>query len=198
MSDARPNAVLDFWLGECDERGLPRPEVSRRWFAGGAQFDAEVRERFGPTIEAALRGELDPWCETPRGRLALVIVLDQMTRNVFRGSDRAFSGDARARDLVRVALGTDAETSLAPVERYFLYMPLMHAEDPQLQEECVARFRELADADPEPGGGLLSGGVRWAEGHRREIEQFGRFPGRNEALGRGSTTEERTFLAETS
>ena len=198
MTDAGPEAVLEFWLGESNDLGLPRPETRRRWFEGGARFDAEVRDRFGPTLEAALRGDLDAWCETPRGRLALVIVLDQMTRNAFRGSSRAFAGDARARELVRTALEAGGDASLTPAERYFLYMPLMHAEDPRLQEESVARFRALAEADPEPGGGMLSGGVRWAEGHRREIERFGRFPGRNAALGRENTAEERSFLAESS
>ena len=195
MSGTDPEQVLEFWIGPCDDAGLPSPASSRRWFAGGAEFDAEVCARFGDMIEAALDGELDGWADTPRGRLALVILLDQMTRNAFRGRARAFAGDARALALVREALRAEEDRELTPIERYFLYMPLMHAEDAAAQQECVARFRDLAVLEPDPERGLLAGGARWAESHRTEIERFGRFPGRNEALGRESTDEERAFLA---
>lgn len=191
-----PAEVNDFWFGALDAGGLPVPEVTKNWFHGGEAFDAEVRARFEGGIRAALAGRLEDWAEEPAGRLALVIVLDQLTRNAFRGGPDAFAGDARALDHARGALAAGQDRALRPIERRFLYMPFMHSEDPAMQDESVRLFRELArEVGPDPPG-LIASCIDYAEGHRRVIARFGRFPARNAVLGRESTAEEAGYLAE--
>lgn len=183
-----------FWFGELPANGLPDPATRKRWFAGGDGFDRECARAFGPLLDEALAGGLADWLGDPRSSLALVVLLDQIPRNVHRGTARAFAGDRRALEVAtnRVDAGDDA--GLLPVERYFLYMPFEHAEDPRAQERSVALFRKLA-AEPPPGGEeLFTNAFRWAERHAAAIERFGRFPGRNRALGRETTPEEAAFL----
>ena len=141
-----------------------------------------------------MAGGLQDWEAQPLDRLALVILLDQFTRNVFRGTGQAFAGDARAQQLVRQTLARHEDLPLPWVGRVFLYMPLMHAEDLALQDECVARFaRLLADA-PETLKPRLQGHLDYARQHQDIIARFGRFPYRNAALGRLNSPEEETFL----
>lgn len=191
---AVPEDVLEFWLGELDADGLPDPSVSERWFRSDATFDDEIRQRFGEAVQAALAGHLESWANRPRGRVALIILLDQLTRNIWRGRHEAWSGDARALAHARAAVAAGEQRELLPVERYFLYMPFEHAEDLELQHRSVALFEELLAHAPAAGRRLFSGGVDWAKSHRDEIERFGRFPGRNAALGRASTPAERDWL----
>ncbi len=174
--------VLAFWFG--DERGHARPE----WFRKDAAFDDEIRARFGELHGAASRRERDSWRMSPEPMLALVIVLDQFSRNLYRGDARAFAQDAHARECAKEAIARGDDLALLPVERQFLYLPLEHSEDPRDQEECVERMRSL-DAFEETRG--LSD---WAVRHRDIIRRFGRFPNRNAALGRDSTAEEVEFL----
>jgi uncharacterized protein (DUF924 family) len=191
---AVPEDVLEFWFGELDSDGLPDPSVSRRWFRNEPAFDDEIRERFGEAVQAAVAGHMESWANRPRGRVALIILLDQFTRNIGRGRAEAWSGDARALAHARTAIAASEQRRLLPVERYFLYMPFEHAEDLELQQRSVALFAELLALAPEAGQRLFSGGVDWAKSHRDEIARFGRFPGRNEALGRASTREELAWL----
>jgi uncharacterized protein (DUF924 family) len=189
--------ILDFWFEGVDEAGISGPpSCLARWFGGDATLDSEIRDRFGATLESAIGGELDDWVESPRGTTALVLVLDQFTRNVFRGQARAFSGDTRAVELSGAAVEDGVDMRLRPIERYFLYLPFEHAEDPALQEQSVRLYTALAGEIPEDARSLFSGAVEWAIRHQVVIERFGRFPGRNAALGRASTAEERAFLAE--
>ncbi len=183
--------VLAYWLGPASDRDAPSESVSKKWFSGGADVDDVIRERFGQAVERALAGELDEWADTPRGRVALVILLDQFTRNLYRGDARSYAGDAKALDLARQGLVDGHESELAPTERYFLYMPFMHAEDPVAQARSVALFSALAREGPS-----RIDGSRWAERHCAVVERFGRFPSRNAVLGRESTPEERAFLEE--
>lgn len=141
-----------------------------------------------------MAGYMESWANRPRGRLGLVLLLDQFTRNVWRGSARAFSGDERALSHALTALDAGEDRLLLPVERYFLYMPLEHAEDREPQRRSVELFRQLRGDAPEAGRRLFDGGVRWAESHRDEIERFGRCPRRNAALGRSSTPGELAWL----
>ncbi len=186
--------VLDYWLGDALQLGWPSQSRGALWFGGGQAQDEAITQRFGTRVEQALAGGLTDWEATPLGRLALVIVLDQFTRNVYRGQGRAFSGDARAEALVRDALQRGWDTQLPGAGTVFLYMPLMHAEDLALQDECVRRFKHLlAGAAPERQQDL-QGNVTFATEHRDIIARFGRFPYRNAALGRTSTDDESAFL----
>lgn len=196
--DAPPEAedLLAFWFGTLAADGAPAPEHAARWFQPPAVFDTELERRFGAFLEDALAGSLDDWAEHPRGRLALVLLLDQLPRNVYRGSARAFDGDVHARALCLAALGTEAERALGPIEKSFLYMPLMHAEDAELQERGVALYTALAAAAPPGVADLLANNRDYAIAHRDVIARFGRFPGRNDALGRPTTSEERAHLDE--
>jgi uncharacterized protein (DUF924 family) len=177
-----PTDVLAFWFG--DPPGPARAE----WFRKDAAFDARIRERFGELHEAASRRELEGWRAAPDSMLALVVVLDQFSRNLHRGDARAFAQDAYARECANEALLRGDEVALLPVQRQFLYLPLEHSEDLADQERCVALMRSL-EAYPE-----TKGLTEWAEKHRAIIARFGRFPHRNAALGRISTPEEVEFL----
>lgn len=171
---ARPADILSFW----------RDAGPERWFKKDDAFDADIRARFLPVYGAAADGRLAAWEETPEGALALLIVLDQFPRNMFRGSARAFAADPLARTVTGRALAQGFDQRVEKAERTFFYLPLEHSEDMADQQRCVALFRATGDADL----------VKWAELHADIIRRFGRFPHRNEALGRTSTAEEMEFL----
>lgn len=196
---ASPSDVLDFWLGDGIQLGWPTQDMSKRWFGGGAALDEDIKSRFGSRVLQALAGELGDWAQTAPtpvlGQLAHVILLDQFTRNVFRGQGRAFSGDARAQQLVLQAIAAQADLQLPWVGRVFMYMPLMHAESVALQTECVARFTQLVESAPPHLTERLQGNLDFARQHADIIARFGRFPYRNAALGRTSTAAEESFLA---
>jgi uncharacterized protein (DUF924 family) len=188
--------VLSFWFGPLGPEGIPAERYVGKWFAGGPTVDAECREKFGGHVAAALRGERDAWAGTPPGRLALVLLLDQLTRNIHRGTAGSFAGDeqALAQAVEAVRLGEDR--SLRPIERYFLYMPFEHAEDAAMQRRAVGLFESLLEAAPTGALGIFEAGVEYARRHEAVIARFGRFPGRNAALGRPSTAPEEAFLLE--
>jgi uncharacterized protein (DUF924 family) len=180
--------VLAFWFGEpgSADYGKPRPA----WFRKDPAFDEEIRHRFLALHARAALGELERWHDDPDSLLALVVVLDQFSRNLYRGDPRAFSQDAAALACAQLALERGWDEARMPVERQFAYLPFEHAEDPAMQERSVALFTAL-EAFPETKGLSV-----WAEKHRVIIRRFGRFPHRNAALGRPSTPEEVAFLEE--
>jgi uncharacterized protein (DUF924 family) len=193
MVPADAEAVLAFWFPPAAEpASTPDPAAPfpqrREWFHKDAAFDASIRERFGDLIAQGIAGGLGDWCDTPRGSLARVLLLDQFTRNAFRDTLAAFSGDARARATVEHALERGLDRALAPVERRFLYMPFVHSEALEDQQRSLHLFRTLA---AETG---LSSPLEWAERHAEVIRLFGRFPHRNAILGRVSSPEEIEFL----
>ena len=191
-----PRDVLSFWF----EDAAKSPEALRRrgavWFHSDPAFDRECAARFAATLEDAARGSLDDWAGTPQGRLALVIVLDQMPRNIHRGSPAAFMHDGEAAAHCTAAIGSGQDRLLDPVERIFLYMPLQHAEDPDLQRRSVERFESLASEADDAWRDYFAENVQYARLHRDIIERFGRFPHRNRILGRESTEEESRYLAD--
>ncbi len=191
---ATPASILEFWLGEDFASGWPSRDMGKQWFGGGPELDRQIAERFGPQVAQALAGGLAEWEARPLDRLALVILLDQFPRNIHRGQAKAFAGDARAQRLVREALAQGMDQQLPWVGRVFLYMPLMHAEDLQQQEEGVRRFQQLAEDVPEPLRKTVNNSLRFAEQHRDIIARLGRFPYRNNALGRTNTALEFDFL----
>ena len=194
---ATPASVLEYWLADglkgCTAGGWPTQDLGKRWFGGGAALDEEIRTRFGARVVQAVGGGLQDWEQQPLHRLALVILLDQFTRNVFRASAQAFAGDARAQQLVLDTLAHQADQQLPWVARVFTYMPLMHAEDLALQDECVARFSRLVAEAPDRLKQRLQGNLDFARQHQAIIARFGRFPYRNAALGRVNTPEEEEF-----
>ncbi len=179
---ATPAAVRDFWFG--DGRAA-RPE----WFRKDPAFDESIRERFGATVEAALAGGLRDWGATPQDSLARILVLDQFPRNLFRGSARAFAGDAMALAAAQALVAGGHDRALAPLQRWFVYLPYEHAEDLALQHEAVRLFEALAADAPAHADAVV-----WARKHLEVIQRFGRFPHRNAALGRASTPEEAEYL----
>jgi uncharacterized protein (DUF924 family) len=179
--------VLDFWFGTpgSPEAGKPRDF----WFRKSSDTDARIRERFGALVESALRGELDDWAQSPRGTLALILVLDQFTRNIHRDTPRAFSGDAAALVLARRLVERGDDLALPLVERWFAYMPFEHSESLPDQVESVRLFEQLAAQG-------LESPLQWARAHFDVIRRFCRFPHRNGILGRASTPEELEFLSQ--
>ena len=164
--------VLSFWFAD-----------PARWWKKDPAFDAELRDRFLALHEAIGRGEREDWLETPKGALAYVIVLDQLSRNMFRGTARSFASDAQARAAARRAVDRGDERVLSDDERMFLYMPFLHSEDIADQDRGVVLF-----------GSLAPDKARYAEQHRDIVRRFGRFPHRNALLGRVSTPAEEEFL----
>jgi uncharacterized protein (DUF924 family) len=190
-----PQDVFAFWLGEPAKDLEELKTKAKRWFGGGA-FDDEIRREFGSEVDAAIEGKLDAWLAAPKGWLALLIMLDQFTRNIFRGEVRSYAGDARALKLATEALDNGTLRALATEERTFALMPLLHAEDLSLQ----ARYREevlaLAKSVPPPFNIIYGAALHPADKYADIIRRFGRFPHRNKILGRVSTPEEETYLSE--
>jgi len=186
--------VLDFWFGDGLARDWPSQDHNELWFGGGPAQDEAIRQRFGPLVDEALDGGLTDWEADTHARLALIVLLDQLSRNVHRGQRRAFDGDARAQRLSRLSIAEGMDTTLTPAGCVFLYMPLMHAEHLELQEECVAHFHRLVDSSPPTLRDKLASNLRFAVVHRDIVAQYGRFPYRNAVLGRATTPEEEAFL----
>jgi uncharacterized protein (DUF924 family) len=177
-----PDDVLNFWFA--GDGTLYRTA----WFKGDASFDAACA-RFADALRAARSGGLDHWAGTARGMLALIVLLDQFSRNLHRGSAESFAADGTARVLARDAVGRGFDRALHPVERCFVYLPFEHSEDPADQDESVRLFEAMRLA-------LGDSTVEYAYRHRDLIRRFGRFPHRNAVLGRESTAEELRYLAE--
>jgi uncharacterized protein (DUF924 family) len=196
MTDPRVDDILAFWFGPPTGDGL---DAAARWYKRDPAFDDEIRTRFRDDLARASRGELDAWSATPRGALALVVLLDQFTRNMFREGGDAFSNDPRALAITRAAIAAGHDRALPPLQRWMLYMPLMHAEDRDVQKDSLALFEKLiddsvSDGTPEPVIAFLRGGFDYAIEHAKTIERFGRFPHRNAMLNRTSTGDEVDFL----
>ncbi len=182
----RASEVLRFWFAGPD--GSEAGVVRRQWFAKDDAFDASIAERFGTLVDDAIAGRCDAWGHDRRCAPALVIVLDQFTRNVHRDTPRMFAGDARALAVARRIVARRWDDDYDPLLRWFCYMPFEHSESLDDQDESLRLFAALR-ADP-----LAGGAWRWAVRHHEIIERFGRFPHRNAILGRESTPEELEFL----
>lgn len=168
----------------------------RLWFQGGAEVDREIRERFGADVERARKGELNDWANTPRGRLALIVLLDQFSRNLYRGSGEAFARDSLSLQLTLDGLASAYDQALGCFEQMFFVLPLEHAEDLAMQDRMVAYLDSWSKRQPEAMKGMAQGVRDFAEMHRQVIVRFGRFPTRNAALGRASTPEEEAHIRE--
>ncbi|WP_062232036.1 DUF924 family protein [Aureimonas sp. N4] len=168
-----PQTIVDFW----------RDLGPERWFARDDELDATIAQRFGDVYERAAAGELDSWADEPNGALALVLILDQFPRNMFRGTPRAFETDAKALQLAKAALARGDHYHVGEDVNQFFALPLMHSENLEDQEACVRWMGEIGEEN-----------VPYAEEHRDIVARFGRFPHRNTILGRATTSEEQAFL----
>jgi uncharacterized protein (DUF924 family) len=193
--------VLRFWFGGPIESAEALRAQSALWFGPEDQdsqvgaVDQQIAREFRIDMERAATGQLADWAATARGRLALILLLDQFPRNVFRGTARAFTNDSMALQLALEGMQLGADTMLQPLERLFFYLPLEHAEDIGCQELVVARVRALAQQAPDFARTYLDDCAGYAEEHRDIVRRFGRFPHRNAILGRQSTAEESAYLA---
>ena len=188
--------LLSFWIDDPAETAPQLLGKYQRWYQGGAELDRTIRGRYGSLVQSAVAGELDSWRERVSGRLALLILLDQFTRNIYRGTARAYSGDAAALALALDTVERGAHRAYSLEERLFVLMPLVHAEDVALLRRAVALADEMAhDAPPALREPWVFGASRVRKYHAL-IERFGRYPARNQALGRRSSAEELAYLAE--
>lgn len=177
MTGVAARDVLEFWFAAGPDK----------WFAKDEAFDAEIAERFGAAVEDARAGRLDGWMDDAHGALALVILIDQFPRNLFRGSAEAFAADAKAREVAAYAIDRRFDTETPVGARQFFYMPFMHSEDLADQERCIRLIESRLPGDEET--------LRFAQIHRDLIARFGRFPHRNAVLGRKTSPEEETYLS---
>lgn len=192
--NATPESVLDFWFGTSGRASEIAGRQRKLWFGKTAENDQAVSERFSNTLAAASAGKLDHWSNSPRGRLALVIVLDQFPHHIFRDQPQAFATDPQALALSLAALTASEDLQLTPIERVFLYLPLEHAESPEMQARSVSLYASLANEATADERALFEGFLDYAHKHRDVVERFGRFPHRNAILGRPSTPAELEFL----
>ena len=183
---AQTNEILEFWFGKPDELDYGKPR--KFWFIKNPEFDQQVRSRFLKDYQQAAAGELDDWKTSPQGCLALIILLDQFPRNMFRGQPQAFATDPQALAYAQHAVAQGFDKQLLPIQRQFIYLPFEHSENLADQHQCIELFSMLKD-HPE-----CSSCVDYAHRHHKVIERFGRFPHRNEILGRETTLEEAEFL----
>jgi uncharacterized protein (DUF924 family) len=191
----RIDEILSFWF---KEQELSAPQIDRRmdtWFSEDPVFDHEIEKEFLGDIERASNGELNYWADEPRGRLALILLIDQFRRNIYRNTAKAFSKDKIALKLCVEGAMEKKDKGLTPIQKVFFYMPLQHAESAKVQAKSVELFTRLAESVSPTYRETLLTIAQFAELHRDIIDQFGRFPHRNELLGRENTPEEDEYLA---
>jgi len=191
---ATPDAVLDFWFGAPGSGADVAARQRALWFAKSAANDRIVAERFAETLVAAGKGELAGWTATPRGRLALIVVLDQFPHHIHRDHGQSFAYDALSLALAMEMIQRGEDAHVTPIERVFVYLPLEHAESIEMQDLSVALYEKLANEAAAIERQLFDGFLDYARKHRDVVSRFGRFPHRNELLGRPSTAEEIEFL----
>ncbi|MEM0553247.1 MULTISPECIES: DUF924 family protein [Aeromonas] len=187
--------LLDFWFGDPTDDALRAKRQAPLWWGKSSETDALLARRFGAQAEAAANGDLADWTDQPHGRLALILLLDQLPRNIHRGTPTAFARDPLAREQCLKGLSLGMDRQLSPLERVFFYLPLEHAESREQQARSVALFEELAAEQAHSAANeTFAGFADFARRHQMIIERFGRFPHRNVTLGRTSTPEEAAFL----
>lgn len=184
--------LLDWWFGSAKTPDEISADRGKLWF--GKRHDRQANERFGDLVEQALAGGLTHWAQRPEGWLALVLLLDQLPRMIFRDTPKAFSGDLRAQALVAQGMAAGFDRQLKPIQRVFIYLVLEHCENLAVQNEAVSRFIDLVRDQPEAQRAVFEDNLDYAERHQKIIARFGRFPHRNAVLGRESTAEEVEFL----
>ena len=190
-----PDEILNFWFGDASQSPAKAEARMSLWFEADSAMDARIRPRFGVAVDAAARGKLVSWTDAPRPALALVVLLDQFPRNMWRGTARAFAYDGEALAVARQAVAAGFLRELAPIEQPFLTLPFQHSETLEAQRESVRLCREIVTMAPLEWRPMLETFAPYADRHLELIERFGRFPHRNAVLGRVSTPDEEAYLA---
>lgn len=191
---ATPEDILDFWFGQPGPAAEVATRQSKLWFGKSVANDQLVTERFADTLIAADAGKLDHWALTPRNRVALIVVLDQFPHHIHRNHGLSFAYDAQSLALAQAMIQNGDAARVASIERVFVYLPLEHAESLALQDESVALYAQLVADASVAERPLFQGFLDYAQQHRDVVARFGRFPHRNDLLGRPSTPEEIAFL----
>ena len=189
--------ILNFWFGDLGHADLPTSDRTNLWFGENEKLKLSLLEEFKIEYDEAIKGELNTWAEAPRGRLALIILLDQFSRSFYRDSPNAFVYDKEAQELCLQGLEESMDQSLTLIERVFFYMPLVHAEDAERQEQSIKLFQNLVSLSMIETTQVYQLFIAYAYAHFRVIKEFGRFPQRNHVLGRKSTEAEVAFLKTT-
>jgi len=187
--------LLEWWFGTLESPNEIAADKGKLWFGKRDSQDLEAQTRFGDWVEQALAGGLTEWAQRPEGWLAVVLLLDQLPRMIFRDTPKSFSGDLRAQALVAQGIAADFDRQLRPIQRVFIYLVFEHCENLAVQNEAVSRYIELVAQQPEAERALFTDYLNYAEKHQQVIARFGRFPHRNAVLGRESTAEELEFLS---
>lgn len=183
--------VLEFWFGEPESL-----QAIKKWWKKDPEFDAHIQTEFGDLLERAKAGKCEAWTETPEGKVALIVLLDQFSRNIFRDQARAFDADPQSLEISLGLIDAQEDQNLTPLKRWMAYMPLMHAEDLDMQNLCIQKFKDLIpEVSNQDEKSAIESGLDFAIRHRDVILSFGRFPHRNEILSRPSNAEEQNYLS---
>jgi uncharacterized protein (DUF924 family) len=195
LANTKLEDIIAFWLGPALQS--PNLALARKdwWYRGGPAVDEEIRARFGAEVNLACNGGLAEWEETPEGAFVLILLLDQFTRNLFRGTPDAWKGDPRAFDVVNQAIAAGLDKALHPVERIWLYHPFHHSESPANQDQGLALLNALHNEAAPEWRPYVDQSIQGWTRHRNIVAEFGRFPHRNAILGRENTRAEEAFLA---
>jgi uncharacterized protein (DUF924 family) len=194
-SDADIESIIQFWLRDADADTTLANAQRKRWYRGGVELDDEIRAQFGELVNKARADNLRAWQSTPRGALAVVILLDQFTRNLFRGTPDAYSGDQLALNVATATVDAGRHTELSTHGQIFLFHPFHHSERIALQDRGVQLMKELRDNVDGSWREFMEQRVRGFSGHRDIVAEYGRFPHRNAILARETTAAETAFLA---
>ncbi len=190
----QPKDIIDFWFGPLDTAGMPDGEKYELWFRATRQLDQLIRRRFMSYVTMASENGLEHWEATPEGRLALILLLDQFSRNIYRGTAMAFEYDRQARVLCRAGLTRGDDVRLPEIQRAFFYLPLEHSERREDQADSVAFYEQLYVVSQGPLREMMRGFLEYAREHQAIIERFGRFPHRNAILRRVNRVDEEEYL----
>ncbi|MCB0308735.1 MAG: DUF924 domain-containing protein [Bdellovibrionales bacterium] len=191
-----PKDVLEFWFGQLDENHFSEPELRKTWWESNLKFDNQVRLRFFSTHQAITESFPQDWLENPKGQLAYIIVLDQFSRNMYRGTPNMYSFDSLALSQAKRSIQKGVDVHFKGDPRSFFYLPFMHSEELSDQEKCVELFKNFLDELQGSSREYMQENYKFAIMHRDIVKRFGRFPHRNKILGRPSTPDEEHFLKE--
>lgn len=189
-----PQQIIDYWFAGCEDDAAALKKRGSFWYGADPATDEVMRRLFSAVHARAALGELQDWAETAGGRLALILLLDQFSRNLYRGKPQAFSQDEQAQRLCLAGMNLGHDAELHPVHRSFFYMPLEHAEERELQEKSVASYQQMAAQAAPAFQAYFEDALKWAREHASVVQRFGRFPHRNRVLGRQGTEEEDNYL----
>lgn len=195
MQNGEIKDVLDYWFSDSDLDSPTLDSRMDRWFGSSEELDQEIGERFGKLVEQASGDELDAWAEQPEGRLALIILLDQFRRSIYRGTPECFEQDKKALKICIEGTMSGVHKQLSAEQRVFFFMPLQHAESLKIQDKSVSIYNALADSVSDTLRETFATCAQFAELHRDIVAEFGRFPHRNAALGRANTEAEAAYLS---